>query len=112
RTAARAETHQRQLLVEAHLHAAHEPFADDRSHRTTEKLELKRCGNQRHGLDAALHYDQRVVLAGFPIRLFEPVGVAPAVLELEAVDRHDFSADFEAGVDIEKPVEALARRDA
>src|SRR5208282_228422 len=59
-----------------------------------------------------LHYDQRVVLAGFPIRLLEPVGVAPAVLELEAVDGHDFSTDFEAGVDIEKPVEALARRDA
>ena len=59
---------------------------------TTEPIEpprnrIRSGDDQRHGLDAALHHDQRVVFAGVLARLLEALGVAPAVLELERVDR-------------------------
>ena len=63
-------------------------------------------------LDAALHHDQRVLLRGFVARLLQPLGVAPAVLELEGVDRQHFRADLVAALAVEQVVEPLARRDA
>ena len=93
-------------------HAAHEALADHRAHRAAHELELERGEHERHVLDAALHDDERIGLAGFLERRDQPVRVFPAVLELEAVDRHDVGADLEAAFGIEQLLDPLARVDA
>ena len=112
RAAGRGDAHERHPVLVGDAHAAHEALADHRAHRAAHELELERREHQRHALDAALHHDQRVGLAGFLERRGEALRIFLLVLELEAVDRHDFRADLEAAFGIEQLLEALARGDA
>ena len=66
------------------------------------KSNSKHRDDQRHGLDRALHHDQRIGLAGLLARLRQPLGVLAAVLELERSTGSDFGADLVAAFRIEQ----------
>ena len=110
RAAGGRDADERHAVLVGDAHAAHEALADDRAHRAAHEFELERGEHQRHALDAALHHDQRVGLAGLVERGLEALGILLLVLELEAVDRHDLGADLEAAFGIEQLLDALARR--
>src|SRR4029434_7652059 len=93
-------------------HTAHEALADDRSHRAAQKIEFEAGEDQRHALDATLHHDQRVGLAGLLECSGEPLWILLLVRELEAVDRNDLGADLEPALGIEQLLDALACRHA
>ena len=112
RAAGGRDAHERHAVLVRDAHAAHEALADDRAHRAAHELELERGEHERHALDAALHHDQRIGLAGLLERRGEALRILLLVLELEAVDRHDLGADLEAAFRIEQLLDALARVDA
>ena len=68
--------------------------------------------HHRQCMDAALHHDQRIVLAGFLFRFDQAVAVFFLVLEFEGVDRQHFGADLEAAFAVQQPVQAGTRADA
>src|SRR5690606_5429278 len=85
---------------------------DHRAHRAAHERELERAGHHRLPHQHAGHRDQRVLLAGFLLRLREPVAIALAVTEPERVERLEPRRDLLLGIGIEEPVEALACADA
>jgi hypothetical protein len=49
-------------------------LAHHRAHRAAKKLELEAGHDHRHGLDRALHHEQRVGLAGILVGRREAIG--------------------------------------
>jgi hypothetical protein len=93
----------------ARLHAAHEALAKHRAHRAAHEIELEGSGDDRHGLDGALHDNQRIALAGRLVGFHQAIRVGLGILEFQAVDRHHLGTDLEAAFRVEQQVQALAR---
>ena len=95
-----------------YAHAAHEPLAHHRAHRTAHEFEFEYRDHQRHALDAALHHHQRICFASLLERRGQTLRILLLILELETVDGHDLRSDFEPALGVEQLIEALARGDA
>src|SRR5439155_31990 len=110
RTAGRRDANERQLLIKARVHPAHEALPHSRPHRSAHELELESGDNEGHVFYCALHHDQGFGFAGGLLRLLEPFWITLVVLEFQAVDRRDLDADLEAPFRVKKQVEPPPRR--
>jgi hypothetical protein len=66
------------------------------------------AGDDRHGLDGALHDDQESLASRF-VGFHQAIGILLGILEFQAVDRHDFGPDLETAFRIKQQVQALTR---
>ena len=94
------------------VHGALEAFADHRTHRAAEKLELEGAGDDGQAFERAGEGDQRVAFAGGLLRRREPVAVTLAVAKLERILGRYVGADFHLLAFVEKAHQALTAADA
>jgi hypothetical protein len=93
------------------VHAAHKPLSNDGAHRAAEKLELERSRDEWDRPHGALDDHESVSLPRLLSRFLQPIGVAFAVFEFQAVHRLHFGADLEAPLPVKEEIEPLPRRE-
>ena len=84
-------------LVDRGLQALDDRFAGRHAERAAHEIEILHADRHRQAVELAEAELDRVVEAGLGARVFQPVGVAALVAELERIERHFRHADVEPG---------------